>query len=302
MCTVQDIAVPSLGVDLPSIIDLWGRIEVKRAISGTHKAVILARGLGTRMRAESPGSSLKADQASVADTGVKAMIPIGRPFIDYVLSSLADAGFADVCLVIGPEHSQIRNYYGKEARLTRIRIEFAEQVEPLGTADAVLAAEKFAAGDTFVVLNSDNYYPPPVLADLQRLREPAVIAFARSALMELGNVSADRVTRFGALDIGEDGYLRRILARPDDAMVRQGGEIYASMNCWLFDSGIFRACREVSPSPRGELELPRAVQLAIDRHGMKMRVIKVRSQVLDLSSRSDIAVVEERLRGVPVSL
>jgi len=271
-------------------------------VSGTHKAVILARGLGTRMRAPSPGAPLSADQSSVADTGVKAMIPIGRPFIDYVLSSLADAGFTDVCLVIGPEHAQIRKYYGGEARLTRIKVEFAEQVTPLGTADAVLAAENFAGGDTFVVLNSDNYYPPPVLAELRRLAVPAVIAFARSALMELGNVMADRVTRFGALDIGGDGYLRRILAAPDDSMVRKGGEVYASMNCWLFDREIFGACREVPPSPRGELELPRAVQLAIDRYGMKMKAIKVRSLVLDLSSRSDISVVEARLRDVAVVL
>ena len=272
------------------------------AASGTSKAVILARGLGTRMRAESPGAPLNADQASVADTGVKAMIPIGRPFIDYVLSSLADAGFTEVCLVIGPEHDQIRNHYGRPGRLTRLRVEFAVQARPLGTADAVLAAEKFVDGDTFVVLNSDNYYPPQALAELQRLNVPAVIAFARGGLIELGNVLADRVTRFGALDISADGYLRRILANPDESMARKDAEIYASMNCWLFDATIFDACREVSPSPRGELELPRAVQLAIDRHGMKMKAIRMRALVLDLSSRSDIAAVEERLRHVAVAL
>lgn len=279
-----------------------GPLSAVSAAGGTRKAVILARGLGTRMRADSPEAPLSADQANVADTGVKAMIPIGRPFIDYVLSSLADAGITEVCLVIGPEHSKIRNHYGRDARLTRIKVEFAVQIKPLGTADAVLAAEKFVNGDTFVVLNSDNYYPPPVLAELQRLNEPAVIAFARSALIELGNVLADRVTRFGALDISADGHLSRILATPDESMIRQGGEIYASMNCWLFDSRIFDACREVSPSPRGELELPRAVQLAIDRHGMKMKAIRMRSLVLDLSSRSDIAAVEERLRHVAVAL
>lgn len=266
------------------------------------KAVILARGLGTRMRADSPGARLDRDQASVADTGVKAMIPLGRPFLDYVLSSLADAGFTDVCLVIGPEHSQIRAHYDQEARPIRLAVQFAVQAEPLGTADAVLAAEQFVGRDTFAVLNSDNYYPAPVLAELSRRKEPAVVAFARSALMELGNISAERVKRFGALDIGEDGYLRRILAAPDESMTRQGAEIYGSMNCWLFDSEIFRACKEVAPSPRGELELPRAVQLAIDRHGMKMKAIKVRSLVLDLSSRADIAVVAERLRDVTVAL
>lgn len=267
----------------------------------TDKAVILARGLGTRMRAVSD-MPLSADQASVAETGVKAMIPIGRPFLDYVLSALADAGFTDVCLVIGPEHSVIRSYYEREAAPKRLRIHFAEQLRPLGTADAVLSAERFANGDAFAVLNSDNYYPPFVLARLRQLGEPGVVAFARSALLELGNIAADRVTRFGALDIGEDGYLRRILAKPDESMLRRGGEIYASMNCWRFPSVIFRACREVPLSPRGELELPRAVQLAIDRHGMKLRAITIQAPVLDLSSREDIAAVEQRLRDVAVSL
>jgi len=272
------------------------------ALPGTFRAVILARGLGTRMRAESGDVSLDAGQARVADSGVKAMIPMGRPFLDYVLGSLADAGFTKVCLVIGPEHTQVRSYYEKEAALSRITVEFAEQLRPLGTADAVLAAESFAGGETFVVLNSDNYYGSAVLSELNRIEEPAVIGFARSGLIELGNVPPERVTRFGALDMDPDGYLRRILAKPSEEMLRAGGEIYGSMNCWLFDSSIFRACREITLSPRGELELPRAVQLAIDSHGLKMKVIRVRAPVLDLSSRTDIAGVQERLRGVEVSL
>ncbi len=56
------------------------------------KAVILARGLGTRMRRDDAGAELSAEQASLADSGMKAMIPVGRPFLDYVLSGLADAG------------------------------------------------------------------------------------------------------------------------------------------------------------------------------------------------------------------
>ena len=254
------------------------------------------------MRADTGAASLDAHQASVAETGVKAMIPMGRPFLDYVLSSLADAGFRKVCLVIGPEHSQIRDHYERKATLSRLSVEFAEQEKPLGTADAVLAAEAFAGGDTFVVLNSDNYYGASVLAELSRIRHPAVIGFARSGLIELGNVLPDRVTRFGALDISPDGFLRRILAKPDEAMLAAGEEVHGSMNCWLFDSTIFGACREVTLSPRGELELPRAVQLAIDVHGLRMKVIRVRAPVLDLSNRDDIAGVQERLRDVVVQL
>ena len=51
-----------------------------------RKAVILARGLGTRMRKADTGAALDSAQQAAADSGLKAMIPVGRPFLDYVLS------------------------------------------------------------------------------------------------------------------------------------------------------------------------------------------------------------------------
>ena len=84
-----------------------------------RKAVVLARGLGKRMRRED-GTTLDRAQSSVAETGVKAMIPIGRPFLDYVLSALADAGYEEACLVIGPEHGAVRDYYTVESPPRRL--------------------------------------------------------------------------------------------------------------------------------------------------------------------------------------
>ena len=55
-----------------------------------------------------------------------------------------------------------------------------------------------------------------------------------------------------------------------------------SMNCWRFDARIFPACRDVAPSPRGELELPLAVMLAVTR-GVPFRAVPARGPVLDLS-------------------
>ena len=57
------------------------------------KAVILARGLGTRMRAQDAVADLDADQDAVANTGIKALMPIDRPFLDYVLDALAEADY-----------------------------------------------------------------------------------------------------------------------------------------------------------------------------------------------------------------
>jgi glucose-1-phosphate thymidylyltransferase len=67
------------------------------------------------------------------------------------------------------------------------------------------------------------------------------------------------------------------------------------MNCWLFTPEIFDACRRVEMSPRGELELPRAVQLAIDTMGLRFRVVRVAEPVLDLSTRGDVRAVESLL-------
>ena len=40
-----------------------------------------------------PPALASAEQAKAADSGVKAMISVGRPFLDHVISALADAGF-----------------------------------------------------------------------------------------------------------------------------------------------------------------------------------------------------------------
>lgn len=268
------------------------------------KAVILARGLGTRMRRHD-GSSGPLDpvQSKMADVGLKAMMPVGRPFLDYVLSGLADAGFCEICLVIGPEHEAVREYYGRTHVPSRLRVGFSVQERPRGTADALAAAEAFAAGEHFLVLNSDNYYPTGACRELRRIGRPALAAFERCSLVAEGNISSDRVRRFAAVTFDRDGMLERILEKPDEATLQSlGREVYVSMNCWCFSSAIFRACAAIGPSPRGELELTDAVQYAIRKLGERFQVRIFRAGVLDLSSRSDIAAVTEKLKGIEVRL
>jgi glucose-1-phosphate thymidylyltransferase len=249
------------------------------------------------MRASEEGAALDADQERAASAGLKAMIPVGRPFLDYVLSALVDAGLTDVCIVIGPEHAEVRERYGGGD--TRARVSFAVQELPRGTADALLAAESFAAGESFVVLNSDNYYPVDVLAKLASLGEPGLPAFGRAALLADGAIAPERIAGYALLDIAPDGYLRRIVEKPDaQTLAEFGDDAFVSMNCWHFSSEMFQACRTVAPSARGELELPLAVQHAIDAYGARFRTFPVHAGVLDLSRRGDVAGVKERLRGV----
>src|SRR5690625_6225328 len=82
------------------------------------------------MRRADDTAQLDEDQAAVAASGVKALIDVGRPFLDYVISVLADVGVDEVCLVIGPEHEVLREY---AARVSggRVTVTTAVQAEPL---------------------------------------------------------------------------------------------------------------------------------------------------------------------------
>jgi dTDP-glucose pyrophosphorylase len=266
------------------------------------KAVILARGLGTRMRKADAQARLSEEQARAADTGTKGMIPIGRPFLDYVLAALADAGYRRVCLVIGPDSDLLRDYYTK-LPIERFTIDFAIQQEPLGTADAVAAAEQFTGCDDFLMINSDNYYPVSAVRALRELDGEALAAFTRDGLLRGGNAPADRLMTFSVIERDAAGNMVRIHEKPDESIIARLPEpILVSMNCWRFGPTIYQACRSIEPSPRGELEIPDAVQYAIDKLDRTYRVLSFDEPVLDLSFRSDVASVQEKLASMEIQL
>jgi len=261
------------------------------------KAVIMARGLGTRMRKADDSAVLDQSQHAAATAGVKAMIPIGRPFLDYVLSALADAGYTRACLIIGPEHQSVRDYFSIQSPPKRIHIEYAIQQEPLGTADATAAAEQFAGNDNFLLLNSDNYYPPEAFAALGQLEGAGVALFDRDQMVASGNIPEDRILKFSVAEVDRDGCLKRIHEKPSEETLRRlAPPLLVNMNCWRFSPAIFQACRSIGPSARGELELTDAVQYAIDHLNERIETRIFREAVLDLSSRADISSVAERLR------
>jgi Na+/proline symporter/dTDP-glucose pyrophosphorylase len=274
-----------------------------------RKAVILAAGRGTRMQANDV-TPLTPEQAAAARIGAKAAMPLGhgRPFLDYVLASLADAGFADVCIVVSPGDDAIRARYGAGQGaaggqvLTRLRVTFAVQQAPIGTADAVLASEEFVAGEQFVVMNSDNYYPVEGLRRLRAAAGPATLAFSRSGLLRDGQIPAERLARYAVLEVDGNGYVRDVIEKPSDPALVERHDAAISMNVWRFNSEIFRACREVQPGPRGELELPMAVALAVRVLGLRIRALPIDAPVLDLSHRADVPAVAARLDALRVEL
>ena len=255
------------------------------------------------MREGDAAVALSDEQERAAADGRKAMMPVGRPFLDFGLSALADAGVSDVCLVVAPGDDAIRARYTTGVPVSRLRVHFAEQAAPMGTADAVRSARRFIDAAPFLVLNGDNYYPADTLRRLIALGVPALAAFDAAALVRLGNVPRERVGAYALVRTDADGCVDDIVEKPGEAALRAlGDHARVSMNLWLFPPEIVAACDRVGPSPRGELELPDAVRYAMHELGVRFVALACADGVLDLSSRADVPEVARRLRDVEVEL
>lgn len=245
---------------------------------------------------------LDPGQLAAAEAGRKALIPFHRhPFLSHILGALADGGVREVCLVVGPGDDPLRRHYDR-LPTTRLRIDFAVQETPTGSAHALLAAEAFAGPDPVLVVNGDNLYPPDVVAQLVAVEGDGLVGFSAEALSRKANIPPERIAAFALLETGPDGCLRRIVEKPSpEEAAPFGPDPRVSMTCWRFTPGIFDACRRVAPSSRGEYELPDAVRLRVEE-GTCLQVVRSDAGVLDLTRRGDIPAVEGWLRGREVRL
>lgn len=117
-----------------------------------YEAIILAGGLGTRLREVVP--DLPKPMAPVAD----------KPFLAWQLDYLIKLGVSRFILSVGYKAQAIRNYFGNEYR--GAVIVYAEETEPLGTGGAIQYALKEATQERVFILNGDTLCE----ADLTRLR------------------------------------------------------------------------------------------------------------------------------------
>lgn len=272
-------------------------------------AVILARGLGTRLRSDD-GATMSAAQAQAAEAGLKALMPLGgRPLLDYLLHNLADAGVRDIVLVVPPGDSPLRQRYDVDAPPNRLRVRYAVQEEPLGTANALLAARDAvcaplgAPADAegqrhFLMCNGDNLYSVSALHALVHADGPAFVAYEAEALVRESGIEAERVRRFALLRADASGALSEIVEKPEATHpLLQAPRQWVSMNLWRFTDRIFDACRTLEKSPRGEYELADAVRASM-RSGERYATIERAEAVLDLTQRRDVPTLEARLAGV----
>jgi choline kinase len=117
------------------------------------KAVILAAGMGTRIR-------------SVHGERPKCLIAAGdQAILDHQLEALSMAGVSDVAIVVGYEKEQIINHVGARYDHIGLHIDFIENraFESTNNIYSLWVARDWLRDDSFICLNADVLFEPEIL-------------------------------------------------------------------------------------------------------------------------------------------
>lgn len=265
-------------------------------------AVLLAAGRGTRLRDSDPAHLHTDAQREAAARGLKVMMPVdveGGRWIDYAIDALERAGCTEIVLVVPPEHEDLGTHLARTPR-RRLRLRFAVQVVPDGTAGAVLAAAPFVDAPSFLVVNGDTIYPVDAVKAAAAIDGCGLAAFTREGLRRESGFPVEKVAAFALVEHDAGGLLTAMREKPSPTQVASlGGDALVSVNLWKMGPAVFDACRDVPPSPRGERELPDAVLLAVAR-GTPFRVVEVAGHLFDLTTAADVPFASRALHhGLP---
>lgn len=114
------------------------------------EAIILAGGLGTRLRSAVPDLP-------------KCMAPVnGKPFIAYVIQHLQKEGIEKFIFSLGYKHEFFVNFLSQQ--FSTIHYQLSIEEEPLGTGGAIQFACSKATGENVVVTNGDTLYKANISA------------------------------------------------------------------------------------------------------------------------------------------
>ena len=171
------------------------------------------------MRAFDPSARLTPEQHRAADAGLKAMIPLnGRPLLDYILSSLADAGIRHVALVVAPmfRAAGLLRGHGPRSHSTRTT---SSRNGPWGR---LMPCWPRGVAHRGAISRDEcrQSLSGAALSELAALPEPALPAFDREDLVRSSNIPAERIRSFAFLDIDASGYLTGIVEKPAGASDR----------------------------------------------------------------------------------
>lgn len=196
------------------------------------KGIVLAGGSGTRLHPLTQGVS-------------KQLLPVyDKPMVYYPLSVLMLAGIRDVLLISTPVDLPLFQRLLGDGSQFGLRIEYAEQPQPNGLAEAFVIGADFIGDDPVALVLGDNiFYGQGFSRVLQRSAQEL------DGCMLFGYPVRDP-QRYGVGEIDADGKLRSIVEKPQQPRSNK-----AITGLYFYDNDVVRIASELRPSARGELEI-----------------------------------------------
>lgn len=192
-------------------------MEFKKNINEKLDVIILAGGLGTRLR-------------EVVSDVPKVMAPInGRPFLDISLSFLNKWDCIDrVTIAVGYMAHKIISEY-QNSNNYNFKIFFSEEKELLGTGGAIKRALKYAETDNVLALNGDTYIDV-------NLKDFIEFHKSKNADMTIVLKEVENANRYGLVKIDDN---KKVIFFREKQPASERGYINAGMYVFerrLFDS------------------------------------------------------------------
>jgi len=184
------------------------------------KAVILAGGLGTRLR-------------PLTFSIPKPLLPLGeKPILQFIIESLEKFEIKEIILCTGYQSELIEAFCGDGSKFG-VKIDYAKENKPLGTAGPLsLIRERFSENETFILMNGDIV----TTLDFSRMIQ---YHCQEEFVLTIGFTKYRYTSPFGILQI-EDGKLLDILEKPSKEYNVSAGIYVANSSVLDFVSeGVF---------------------------------------------------------------